>query len=203
MGMEELFGDIKKHHAALRTQIVKQVGKEKGMEVLTGIKEPTGEETPDERAKWASEVSECLEKSLDSEALVKVRQECACVKTNKYSAYNQKYFPAIRQANPDDEDYLKAVTEFLNGRPRIGKQVEYVDGKIITHMGEGKGCGCFVIKGGWEKPPTTTWCLCCQGTLFSVYQFIFPEKTCNMEIIETHATGGNDCVFATWYTDRK
>ncbi|MFT4143337.1 MAG: hypothetical protein QM644_02690 [Mobilitalea sp.] len=74
---------------------------------------------------------------------------------------------------------------------------------MITYLGESKGCGCFVINGGWEKPPTTTWCRCCQGTLYSVYQFIYPEKTCHMELLETHATGGKDCIFATWFSDKE
>lgn len=202
MGMEELLGDISKHHEMLCKQVHKHVGKERGTQVLADIPTPTGEETPEQRAQWAALMCECLERSLDADAIIRIRQECACVKSNKYSAYNQKYFPRIRAENPYDEDYLKSVAEFLSGRPRIGRNVEYVDGKLITHLGEGRGCGCFVIKGGWEKPPSTTWCRCCQGTLFSVYQFVFPDKTCHMELIETHATGGEDCVFSAWYTDQ-
>ena len=203
MSMEEYLGDIQKHHANMCKQIEKCVGKEQGRKVLAVIPSPTGSETPKERANWAVAVSRCLEEALTEEQVTAVRQECACVKTNKYSAYNQKYFPKLRQENPDDEDYLRAVAAFLSGRPRIGKRVEYVDGKLITSMGEGKQCGCLVIKGGWEKPPTTGWCRCCQGTLRSVYQFVFPEKECHMDIIQTHATGGEDCVFMTWYEERR
>ena len=47
------------------------------------------------------------------------------------------------------------------------------------------------------------WCYYCQGALFRIYQFVFPEKSCQMEIVETHATGGKDCVFSTWYTDKE
>ncbi len=203
MSMEEYLGDIQKHHANMCKQIGKCVGKEISMKVLAELPAPTGDETPVERASWAAEVSRCLEKSLTPEQVILVRQECACVKTNKYSAYNQRYFPKLRQENPEDEDYLRAVAAFLSGRPRIGKRVEYADGKLITYMGEGKQCGCLVIKGGWEKPPTLTWCRCCQGTLHSIYQFVFPEKTCHMDIVQTHATGGDDCAFAAWYEDRR
>ncbi len=200
MGMEDYLGDIRKHYITLCRQIEKKVPKDRRA-MLADIPAPSGEETPEERAKWATEVSRLLECSLDPDTLADVRQACACVKTNRYSAYHQKYFPEIRRQHPDDEAYLKAVAAFLNGRPRIGKKVEYRDGKLITSMGEEKGCGCFVIRGGWEKPPTTTWCLCCQGTLYSVYRFIFPEKVCRMAIVETHATGGSDCVFSAWYEE--
>lgn len=203
MEMEEYLGDIKKHHATLCRQIEKHMGKEQSIKILMDIPVPSGGETPQERAKWAELVTECLEKSCDKDQLVQVRQGCACVQTNKYSAYNKKYFPQIRQEHPDDEEYMKAVAEFLSGRPRIGKRVEYIDRKIITYMGEGRDCGCFVIKGGWDMPTSTTWCYCCQGTLFSLYQFIFPEKTCRMEIIESHATGGKDCIFSTWYEEKE
>ncbi len=203
MAMEDYLGDIKKHHATLCKQIEKHIGKEKSVKILMDIPTPSGDETPQERAKWAEQVTECLERSFGKELLMQVRQGCACVRTNKYSAYNKKYFPQIRQEHSDDEGYMKAVAEFLSGRPRIGRKVAYVDGKIITYMGEGKGCGCFVIGGGWKKPTSTTWCYCCQGTLFSVYQFVFPEKTCCMEIIESYATGGKDCVFSTWYKDKE
>jgi hypothetical protein len=70
----------------------------------------------------------------------------------------------------NDNDYLKAIAEFLNGRGRCGKKVEYIDGKIYSHYGFGDSCVCYVIKGGWQKLPTKTWCRCCQGTLMSIYK---------------------------------
>ncbi len=202
MAIEDYLDNAKKHCEKLHNQIKKHFGEEKAKEILAGLNDLTGEETPEECAAWAVKVTERLEKAIDLEMLTAIRQECACVKTNKYSAYNKKYFPAIRQENSDDNDYLRAVAEFLNGRPRIGKKVEYISGKIITHMGESQSCGCFVIKGGWDKPPSTTWCRCCQGTLYSVLQFVFPDKICHMDILESHATNSNDCVFSTWYTDK-
>ncbi len=201
--MMELLGDMKKHHASICEQLEGCVGKEKSAEILMDIPAPSGEEAPPERAVWAAQVSSCLERSLDKEQIVQVRQGCSCVKANKYSLYNKKHFPQIRQAHPDEEEYMQAVAAFLSGRPRIGAKVEYADGKFTTYLGERNGCGCLVVKGGWERPTSTTWCYCCQGALFSIYQFVFPEKACHMEIVETHATGGEDCIFSTWYTDKE
>lgn len=200
--MEYEFDNTKKHCERLIKQIDLSLGKGKGREILSDLCDVTGKEEPQECAKWANAVSKRLEENIDSERLIQIRQQCACVKTNKYSAYNKKYFKELRENNEDETTYLKAVANFLSGRPRIGRKVEFVDGKIITHMGESKSCGCFVVKNGWDKPSSTTWCRCCQGTLYSVYQFVFPDKVCHMDIIGTHATGGNDCVFSTWYTDK-
>ncbi len=194
--------NIKKHCERLVKQVDFYVGKGKGKEILSNLCDVTGEETPQECAKWANDVSERLESNITPEKLVLIRQECACVKTNKYSAYNKKYFKELREKNADEKDYLTAVANFLNGRPRIGRTVEFVNGKIITHMGAGNSCVCFVVKNGWKKPSSITWCRCCQGTLYSIYQFVFPDKVCHMDIIETHATGGSDCVFSTWYTEK-
>lgn len=199
MSMEDYLGDIQKHHQNMCKQIVRYTGPDRGRQIADAIPVPTGHETPQERANWAANVTICLEQSLSQEEVIAVRQECACVKTNKYSAYNQKYFPKLRRENPNEQDYLRAVAAFLSGRPRIGKHVEYVGGKLITALGEDKHCGCLVMKGGWEKPPSATWCRCCQGTLFSLFQFVLPEKKCRMDIIKTHATGGDDCVFVTWF----
>ena len=195
------FDNIKKHCDRLVEQIDLHIGKGKGKEILSDLYEVTGNETPQECAKWANSVTTRLENNIDPEKLIQIRQECACVKTNKYSAYNKKYFKELRDNNTDETSYLKAVADFLSGRPRIGQRVEYVDGKIITYMGVGDTCGCFTIKNGWDRPESTTWCRCCQGTLYSIYRFVFPDKVCHMDIIETHATGGSDCVFSTWYTD--
>lgn len=196
------FDNVKKHCERLVKQIDLSVGKGKGREILSDLCEVTGEETPEDCAKWANAVCKRLEDNINPEKLIHIRQECACVKTNKYSAYNKKYFRELREDNVNEEDYLTAVANFLNGRPRIGKRVEYVDGKIITYMGEGSSCGCFAVKNGWQKPDSITWCRCCQGTLYSIFQFVFPYKVCHMDIIGTHATGANDCVFTTWYTDK-
>ncbi|MDF2884307.1 MAG: hypothetical protein K0R54_4874 [Clostridiaceae bacterium] len=192
--------NAKKHSDKLKKYMNQYLGNERTGEILQGLKDLTGEETPAQCADWAYEVNDRLEKNIDPELLINIRQECACIKANKYSPY-VKYFKAIREKHEDDNEYLKEVAEFLNGRGRCGKKVELVGGKIFSHYGFGTTCVCYPIKGGWDKPPSTTWCRCCQGTLLSIYKLVFPEKKCNMDIVETFASGGSDCVFITWYTE--
>jgi hypothetical protein len=192
-----------KHLMKLHNQIDMNLGKGKADEILAGLDYVTGKETPQEAAEWARAVINRLEEKIDNETLISIREECACIKANKYSAFNKKYFKEIREKHPeDDEAYLKAVVDFLNIHNRCGKRIKYDNGRIISHFSFGKACVCTTIKGGWTAPPSTTWCRCCQGSIKSIYNFVFPDKVCHMDIMETFATGGTDCVFVTWYTEK-
>jgi len=192
--------DAVKHLEKTRKYIDLRLGKGKADEILQGM-DLTGSETPEEIGKWAEALTGRLEGAIPEGDLIPIREECACIKANKHTAYNKRYFPEIRKLHPDDDEaYMKAVAEFLNGRGRVGKAVEYVDGKIVCHFGFGDSCVCYVIKGGWGKPPSKTWCRCCQGTVKSILQYVFPERQCNMDIVETFATGGTDCVFSASYS---
>ena len=194
--------DAVKHFEKLRKQIDIQLGKGKSGEIFCEADTLTGNESPEEIGIWTEKITEKLENAIPDEKLIPIREECACIKANKYSAYNKKYFPKIREKYPDnDEEYLKAVAEFLSGRGRCGKIVEYADGKIISHFSFSDSCVCAVINSGSGKPPSSTWCRCCQGTVKSILQYVFPDKKYNMDIIETFATGGKDCVFSASYTN--
>ena len=194
--------DAVKHLEKLRKQIDLRLGKGKADEILRGMEALTEDESPEVIGKWAEKLTARLEEAIPDEDLIPIREECACIKANKYSAYNKKHFPEIRKKHADnDEEYMKAVAAFLSGKGRVGKTVEYADGKILAHFGFGNSCVCYVIRGGWGSPPSATWCRCCQGTVKSVLQYVFPDKKCHMDIIETFATGGRDCVFSAHYTD--
>ena len=197
--MYEYLDNPLKHLRKLEKQITRHYGEERSVEILNGLTDVTGNETPKEAAVWAERITKRLEQNIEENTLIQIREECACVYTNKYSAYNKKYFKELRENHLNEEDYLKAVADFLSGRPRIGKCVEYQNNQIVTYFGERTRCGCFVVKNGWDKPPSKTWCRCCQGCLKSVYRFVLPNKTCKMDIIETLATGGKDCIFRTWF----
>ena len=195
--------NIKKHLEKLNKAIDAKLGKGNGNKILKKYENVTGSESPKEIAKIATSLSKQLEKNIDIKYLKEIREECACIKANKYSAYNKKYFPDIRAKFPNnDEKYLEAVVEFMNKSGRCGKKQELKNSDIISHWSFGNKCVCYVTKGGWEKPSSKTWCYCCCGTIKSIYQYIFPEKECNVDIIETFATGGNDCIFRTWFTEK-
>jgi hypothetical protein len=193
--------NAKKHIEKTRKYIDAKLGKGKGSELLSEFEEITGNETPKETAKWAASLINHLENNIDEKDLIEIREECSCIKANKNSKYAKEYFPKLKKKFPNDNDYLNACSEFMTKKKRCGKRIEAVKGELISHFSFANQCCCYVIKGGWEKPPTAMWCRCCCGTIKSVYQFVFPERECHVDIMETFATGGNDCVFRTWFTE--
>ena len=195
--------DAEKHLEMMKRQINAHLGKGKADGILRGITAPPEDAPYEAVAQWAAALSARLESEIPEADLIPIREACACIKANKYSVYNKKYFPEIRAQHPtDDEAYLQAVAAFLNGRGRIGKRVSYADGRITASFGFGSSCVCTVIKGGWERPPSTIWCRCCQGTVKSLMQFVFPDRPCHIDIVETFATGGADCVFTASFGER-
>jgi len=192
--------NAKKHIEKMHKAIEAKMGKGKGNELLKNFMEITGNESPKDIAKWAVSLSKHLEKNIDETQLTEIREECACIKANKNSPFAKKHFPELRDKIPDENDYLNAVAEFMTKSGRCGKKVECVKGELISHFSFQNKCACYVIKGDWEKPPSTIWCRCCCGTVKSVYQFVFSEKDCHVDIVGTFATGGKDCVFRAWFT---
>ncbi|WP_310604402.1 hypothetical protein [Anaerosporobacter sp.] len=122
--------NVKKHYDKLHKQIDLRLGKGKADEILHGLDYVTGDESANEIRKWATEITERLENSIPEEDLIPIREECACIKANKYSTYNKKYFKEIREQHPDN------------------------------------------------------------------------DEDCHMDIVETFATGGSDCIFSVWYTEK-
>ena len=81
-----------KHLEKLRKEIDFRLGKGKGDEILRGLDELTGNESPQEIAKWAETVTAMLESAIPDKDLIPIREACACIKANKYSAYNKNIF---------------------------------------------------------------------------------------------------------------
>ena len=114
-----------------------------------------------------------------------------------------KKFSKLRTEHPNDDNaYLTAVAEHLTkNAARCSDLIEYKDGKLITHLYKAgrEKCTCGVFNKE-VKAPSKTWCYCCQGFLKNAYVYVFPEKECHMNTIETLAIGGANCIFETWFT---
>jgi len=193
-----------KHDADIRRETDRRLGPGYAARMLAGLDAPGDAASSEALLAWAQEVSRRMETCIGEEDRIAIREACACIKSNRYSAYNKKYFPALRAEHPDDDAaYLAAVAAFMNGRGRCGKKVELAGGqRIRSYFQFGGRCVCDAVRGAWERPPSTTWCRCCQGTVKSVYQFVFADRECFVDIVETFATGGTDCVFDTWFGER-
>lgn len=188
-----------KHYLRLSRAMDKIIGKENASRLLPIIKPVEDEENAEVNFQWAALVSTTLEKHLTVEEGIKVREQCSCIMTRSNTGLIKK-LQDFRNTVHDDNEYLVKVAEYLDGRGRCGKKVEYSDGKMYSHWQFGSQCVCHLSKGQWKKSPSLLWCECCKGSALSVFKRLFDDKECHSRIVETFALeSATDCVFEFWW----
>lgn len=191
-----------RHLRVLREQLEENTDKEIQSKVLDGMEYIKDNSSPEIKAKWAVEIVERLDKYIDKETCIKIRENCACLKSNEKSIYAQM-FRRLRKQNNDDSKYLNAVVDYLNITTPLRRcgEVSLNNGKIITVIARNH-CDCQVISKGLKDPLSATWCHCCKGSILSVIKYIYPDKKCNIIIKETTASGGKTCTFETTFINK-
>jgi hypothetical protein len=191
-----------RHYRALAEQLKKHVDRETEEAVLAGMDYVSSSSKPEVKVAWAREAMQRMDQHLDPETCIKVREECACVKSNEKSIFARN-FRRLRKLYPDDSEYLDEVVKYLNATTplqRCGEVTREWD-KIYSVIARGQ-CVCPVLHEGLREPLSITWCHCCKGSLLSVYRYVFPEQTCEMAIVRTIAGGAEECCFVTtWRTN--
>ena len=188
-----------RHLRALRQQLENHTNEEIKDNVLRGMDFVRDTSSPDIKAQWADEITKRLDKYLDEETRIKVREKCACIISNEKSIYAQT-FRKLRKQHLNDADYLTAVVDYLNSTAPLLRCGEVsLDGDIIITVLARNSCECSALKNGLTKPISVTWCHCCKGSILSVVKHIFPKKECRMTIKETIASGGKVCTLLTTF----
>lgn len=188
-----------RHLRVLREQLEENTDKEIQSKVLGGMDYIKDSSSPKIKAKWAEEIIERLDKHVDKETCIKIRENCACLKSNEKSIYVQM-FKRLRKQYIDDHEYLNAVVDYLNATTPLRRcgEVSLDNGKIITVIARNH-CDCQVISKGLKNTLPVTWCHCCKGSILSVIKYIYPNKKCDMIIKETVASGGRICAFESTF----
>ena len=188
-----------RHYRMLSQQLARHVDPDTQTALLAGMDYVTSSSKPDVRVGWAREMMAHMEGVLDPETCITVREGCACVLSNENSIY-ARMFRKLRKLHPDDDDYIDEVTRYLNATEPLRRCGDVTrDGdRIISVIARGR-CDCPVLHAGLHDPISRTWCQCSKGSLLSVYRTVFPDRMCEMEIISTVASGGDECRFATTY----
>lgn len=192
-----------RHYRVLSEQLEKFTDESTREKILSGMNHIKESSSPEAKAQWAYEVIKRMDEILDSDTCIKVRENCTCLKSNENSIY-AKTFRKLRKQYMGEDNYIDEVVKYLNGtKPlrRCGKVSREGD-RIISVIAEGR-CDCPTIREGLKQPISITWCHCCKGSLLSVYKYVFPDKTCKMEIIESVAAGGSTCTMITKYEQLK
>ena len=188
-----------RHYRVLDKQLRKHVDDEISRSLLAGLDYVKAGSKPEVKAQWAYELMERMDRLLDEETCIKVREGCACVQSNEKSIY-AKTFCKLRKLYPDDEDYIREVIAYLNSTEPLRRcgEVTRQEDEIYSVIARGS-CECSVVREGLSQPISKTWCQCCKGSLLSVYRHVFNDRTCEMDIVRTIATGADECCFVTRY----
>jgi hypothetical protein len=192
-----------RHYRAVEKQLGLHTDVETQRKILDGMDTLSQSSKPAVKVEWARELMQRMDALLDAETCIRVREGCACVLSNEKSIYARN-FRRLRKLFPDDSEYLDEVVKYLNATAPLRRcgEVTREGDKIYSIIGR-SSCGCPVLHEGLleaqTEPLPVTWCHCSKGSLLSVYRYVFPDKVCEMEIVRTVATGGEDCCFVTTY----
>lgn len=188
-----------RHYRVLAEQLGKHVDPDTRETILASMDGIHSGWVPEKRVQWARELMQRMDALLAPQTCIQVRERCACVLSDARSIYARS-FRRLRRLYPDDDQYLDEVVAYLNATSPLRRCGEVTrDGdRLYSVIARGE-CACPVLRGGLQEPLSVTWCHCSKGSLLSVYRHVFPEKTCEMEIVSTVATGGQECRFVTRY----
>jgi hypothetical protein len=186
-----------RHYRVLAEQLGKYADQDTQMAILDGMNYVTASSKLEVKVGWASEVMQRMDRMLDPETCIKIREGCACVLSNEKSIY-ARTFRKLRKRYPNEDEYIDEVVKYLNSTSPLRRCGDVTrDGdRIYSVIGRGQ-CACPVLHDGLRAPISITWCHCSKGSLLSVYRYVFPEKECQMEIVRTVATGADECCFVT------
>lgn len=188
-----------RHYRVLAEQLAKHTDDATREAILEGMDYVSAGSSPEVKVRWAGEMMERMDSMLDPETCIHIREGCACVLSNEKSIYARS-FHKLRKLYSDDDQYLDEVVKYLNGTSPLRRcgEVSREGSKIYSVIGRGQ-CACPVLHEGLHEPISATWCHCSKGSLLSVYRHVFPDKICDMQIVRSVATGGEECCFVTTY----
>lgn len=188
-----------RHYRVLSEQLGKLTDENIREKILGGMDYVKESSSSEVKAQWAHEVIKRMDEVLDSETCIKVRENCTCLKSNENSIYAVT-LRKLRKQCTDGDSYIDEVVKYLNDTKPLRRcgEVSRKGDRIFSVIARGS-CACPTIREGLKQPISVTWCHCCKGSLLSVYRYVFPEKTCKMEIISSVASGGDTCTMVTMY----
>jgi hypothetical protein len=194
-----------RHYRVLAEQLSEHVDAETLEAVLKDLDTIRPGSKPEQKVAWAREAMARLDALVAPETCIKIREGCACLLSNAKSIYARN-FRTLLKPYPDDEAYLDAVVAYLNATASLRRcgEVTREGERLISVIARG-ACACPVLHDGLQGPApyggtlSMTWCHCSKGSLLSVYEQVFPERVCEMEILSSVATGGSECAMAAWW----
>ena len=158
------------------------VGEEIRKDVLKGCETITAKTNKVKRAEMMKEVMIRMDKFVDKDVAIKIRENCACKpKIFLKTAIN------IYKKHPNIEEF----TNELQKTNFAGKLK--VEDNIIYCNFSSKKCVCGMVKSTKEIIPIL-WCECCKGHVKWLFEETF-KKPLNVEMVSSIVSGSDDCRF--------
>lgn len=158
------------------------VGEDIRNKVLEGCETITSRTNKIERAEMMKKVMLRMDKLIDKDTAIKIRENCACKPKNFL-----KISTDIYKKHPNIEDFLSELQKTgFAGKFRTENNI------IHCNFGLGK-CVCGMVKA--EKDPMPIlWCECCKGHVKWLFEGTL-ERTLNVEMMYSVISGADDCMF--------
>lgn len=150
--------------------------------VLEGCETITAKTSKIKRAEMMMEVMNRMEKYIDKDTAIKIREKCACKPKNFL-----KISTEILEKHPYIEDYLNELQKtHYAGNLRIEENI------IYCNFGSGK-CVCGMVKAAKEPIPIL-WCQCCKGHVRWLFEGTL-KSLLKIEMLSSVVSGSDDCRF--------
>jgi len=145
-----------RHYRVLSEQLHRCASTEIHEAILGGMDYVTSNSKPEVKVSWAREMMERMDRFLDAETCIKIREQCACVLSNEKSIYARN-FRRLRKQYPDDDQYIDEVIRYLNATAPLRRcgEVTREGDKIYSVIGRGQ-CACPVLHDGLTEPILVT-----------------------------------------------
>ncbi|MFP4050814.1 MAG: DUF6144 family protein [Thermoplasmata archaeon] len=142
-----------------------------------------------EQVELGKKIMDRMDDILDEDTIVKIRHKHTCNLTK-----NQvKEIEDLKEEVESIEELCKKYS-----RPLTPGYVKKDDDVLTVSFGWGR-CVCNMYRKLDEyEPVSKTWCECCNGHVIKIYNRLL-ERPVSSEMIETVASGGDDCIFEIRY----
>lgn len=162
------------------------VGADVRQEVLEGCEAITAKSSKIKRAHMMKEVMDRMEKIMDKDVAIQIRENCACKPKDFLMTSIELY-----KKYPNINDFINELqkTHFA-GKLKIEKNIIYG----TFNMGK---CVCGMVKATKETIPML-WCECCKGHVKWLWEETL-KKPLRVEMLESIISGSDDCKFKIYF----
>ena len=166
--------------------IDKIAGKDIRLKILKGCENLTSKMKKEKRAEYMKTAMERMEKLLDEDDIIKIREACAC-KPRKFLKESKKFYSNSKNM----EDFIiKLEKAGYAGRPLVLK-----NNIVYGRFGIDK-CVCGMV-GETKNEIPFSWCYCCEAHIRWLYEKTL-KKEVEVELLESIISGGNDCKYKAY-----